>query len=153
MSKINNETSLSGIDQDVDPEALAWLADYDPGDGKGGAIGPTDGSEEFTRDVVLAAFVAGRDDSIVAGLALSLVQDLGELIDNSRGVYGLHLNGDPAPWEELTAGGRFEAWLSSFDRIKAELDKRESRAAKTASVGLDPEVIDAMRQSYEGDEN
>lgn len=33
------------------------------------------------------------------------------LINESGGVYGLHLNGDPAPWAELMIGGRFEEWL------------------------------------------
>lgn len=39
-----------------------------------------------------------------------------ELINNSRSVHGLHLNGDEAPWDELRTGGRFEAWLFDFDR-------------------------------------
>lgn len=34
------------------------------------------------------------------------------LINVSDGVYGLHLNGDPAPWSDLTEGGRFEEWLA-----------------------------------------
>lgn len=36
------------------------------------------------------------------------------LIDDSQGVAGLHHNGDVAEWEELLAGGRFEAWLGDF---------------------------------------
>ena len=38
-----------------------------------------------------------------------------ELIDQSSGVAGLHLNGDIASWSELRTGGRFEAWLLAFD--------------------------------------
>ena len=38
-----------------------------------------------------------------------------DLIDNSEGVCGLHLNGDMAPWEELRSNGRFAAWLVKFD--------------------------------------
>ena len=38
-----------------------------------------------------------------------------DLIDNSTGVEGLHLNGDVAPWSELRTGGRFESWLVDFD--------------------------------------
>ena len=189
--------------------ALAWLAGYDPGDGKGGPIGETEGHEEFTRDVVLAAFEAGRahkaaelalplssavrllteasqtfrtyeghhQDQATAllregkenpgatqewfeeqagkvgdrlrkagvnrdlaerieefllidstphdrltGLALSLVQDLDALMQDSGGVYGLHLNGDPAPWETLTAEGTFSDWLGSYDRLRDHLD-------------------------------
>lgn len=37
------------------------------------------------------------------------------LIADSRGVVGLHLNGDVAPWDELRTGGRFEEWLLDFD--------------------------------------
>jgi len=37
------------------------------------------------------------------------------LINESRGVFGLHLNGDPSPWSELRTGGRFEEWLVAFD--------------------------------------
>lgn len=33
------------------------------------------------------------------------------LIKESRGVTGLHHNGDVAPWAELLPGGRFESWL------------------------------------------
>lgn len=38
-----------------------------------------------------------------------------QLIDNSQGVYGLHLNGEPAPWSDLQTGGRYEGWLVEFD--------------------------------------
>jgi hypothetical protein len=38
-----------------------------------------------------------------------------ELIGDSRGVYGLHRNGDVSPWDELRTSGRFEEWLLDFD--------------------------------------
>ena len=44
-------------------------------------------------------------------LAINAVQDL---IDNSEGVSGLHLNGDIAEWHTLLEGGRFEEWLYEF---------------------------------------
>jgi hypothetical protein len=37
------------------------------------------------------------------------------LMDNSSWVYGLHLNGDEAPWDELRTGGYMEEWLVEFD--------------------------------------
>lgn len=37
------------------------------------------------------------------------------LMRESRGVAGLHLNGDLATWDELRTGGRFEEWLIDFD--------------------------------------
>ena len=45
-----------------------------------------------------------------------------DLINSSQGVYGLHLNGEGAPWESLRTGGRFEEWLLDFD---AALDHAE----------------------------
>jgi len=40
---------------------------------------------------------------------------LRELIDESRGVVGLHLNGEDASWESLQRGGMFEDWLIMFN--------------------------------------
>lgn len=42
------------------------------------------------------------------------------LIADSSGVCGLHLNGDPAPWDELFSGGQFEEWLADFDAARGE---------------------------------
>lgn len=43
------------------------------------------------------------------------------LMNDSSGVYGLHLNGDPAPWEELEQGGQFEQWLIDFNEAEKEV--------------------------------
>lgn len=54
-----------------------------------------------------------------------------DLVDDSHGIAGLHLNGDVAPWEELLEGGRFEEWtepafsnacnlLKSIDETRAK---------------------------------
>lgn len=51
----------------------------------------------------------------------NLVASLDALIADSEGVYGLHLNGDPAPWSELTEGGRFEDWLIALEPARAAL--------------------------------
>lgn len=37
-----------------------------------------------------------------------LTQELCELVAESGGVFGLHLNGDPSPWDEILEGGKFE---------------------------------------------
>lgn len=42
------------------------------------------------------------------------------LIDESEGVYGLHLNGDGALWGDLLSGGRFEEWLCEFSKALGE---------------------------------
>ena len=39
------------------------------------------------------------------------------LINNSEGVAGLHLNGDVAPWDELMEGGEYEAWLDALAAV------------------------------------
>lgn len=55
-----------------------------------------------TRDEELTTAHAAIE---AAKVALNEVVDL---IGESSGVYGLHLNGDLSPWSELEAGGRFE---------------------------------------------
>lgn len=45
----------------------------------------------------------------------ALVGEIDDLIDESGGVYGLHLNGEPAPWGEILQGGRFERLCSLYD--------------------------------------
>jgi hypothetical protein len=49
--------------------------------------------------------------------ALSALQrlhtDVESLIADSEGVYGLHDNGDPAPWDDLMEGGQFEDWIGT----------------------------------------
>lgn len=37
-----------------------------------------------------------------------------ELIAESDGAAGLHMNGDVAPWPTLLEGGHFESWLLDF---------------------------------------
>jgi len=44
-----------------------------------------------------------------------------QLMNESKGVSGLHLNGDIALWDELQEGGRFEEWLSSFNWAEQEI--------------------------------
>jgi hypothetical protein len=64
------------------------------------------------RNHMLTA-VANRIKVLEAG-----IKSVEELIADSEGVYGLHLNGDGAPWESLRAGGSFEEWLLDFDKAQ-----------------------------------
>lgn len=58
------------------------------------------------RELALLGKVAQQSAALkMAREALGEVQDL---IGESHGVYGLHLNGDESPWGELEKGGRFE---------------------------------------------
>lgn len=38
-----------------------------------------------------------------------------QLMNESHGVDGLHLNGNIATWDSLRKGGDFQEWLSDFD--------------------------------------
>ena len=64
--------------------------------------------------------------TVVIWKAVRAVQDL---IDQSQGVYGLHLNGEGAPWETLRKGGQFEEWLLDFDDALESADD-EAKAAQ-----------------------
>lgn len=46
-----------------------------------------------------------------------------ELIDESAGVYGLHLNGEGAPWDELEKDGRCSGWLKDFNDAEDACDE------------------------------
>jgi hypothetical protein len=135
---------------------------------------PAGGVEKVKRNADMAdrieAFLADpttpRDT--LTGLALSLVQDIDELIGNSEGVAGLRMISDVTPWSSLTEGGEFGAWLGSFDRLRDALDEamparavqvddpaatvRTIEAAAEAGLikGLDPEVLSALRQAHDG---
>ena len=52
----------------------------------------------------------------LSGQALTEVQDL---IAESRGVYGLHLNGDKSPWNEIEQGGWFERLVTLPEALAA----------------------------------
>lgn len=58
-----------------------------------------------------------------------LTGDITALMDESLGVYGLHKNGDPAPWGELVAGGRYEEWLLSISNAEELITKLKAGAA------------------------
>lgn len=69
----------------------------------------------------------------------SLVDEIDSLIGESTGVYGLHQNGDPSPWHELLAGGRFQ-----------RLDLGEARAAVDRLAPASPaEILDDARRLIE----
>lgn len=51
------------------------------------------------------------------------IRSVSELIGYSRGVDGLHLNGNVATWESLRTGGVFEEWLLEFDEAQEVLQK------------------------------
>lgn len=50
----------------------------------------------------------------------NLVQEIDDLVSESEGVAGLHLNGDVAEWDDLLPGGPYER-LTSLDDARAAL--------------------------------
>lgn len=50
-------------------------------------------------------------------LLLRAARSLRDLINESHGVYGLHLNGDNAPWADLLEGGKYDEWLEDFSKV------------------------------------
>lgn len=58
----------------------------------------------------------------------AVVGEIIGLIEESSGVYGLHLNGDNAPWGELENGGRFER-LSTLPNAVDLIAKAKGGAA------------------------
>jgi hypothetical protein len=63
-----------------------------------------------------------REENKILKTGIKAVRDL---MDSSQGVAGLHLNGDVAPWEEISEGGRFEEHLLAFNEAEKLLGDRK----------------------------
>lgn len=70
-----------------------------------------------------------KQPAAVDVLAARLVDELDGLVGESGGVFGLHINGDVATWDELLPGGRFER-LSSLDELRAALAAQQQGGAE-----------------------
>lgn len=49
------------------------------------------------------------------------ISDVQDLINETGGVYGLHLDGSLCPWGDLLKGGRYEEWLLSLSEAGFDL--------------------------------
>ncbi|WP_297533003.1 hypothetical protein [Thalassolituus sp.] len=68
------------------------------------------------------------------------------LMEHSTGVAGLHLNGDVAPWSELTEGGRFEEWLLPLSEPRDQsIDALEAQWQAEAIPGFIREMGERLR--------
>lgn len=77
-------------------------------------------------EAVIERWNTRTPDPMLEALAVALEKacdSVCELIDNSCGVEGLHMNGDVAPWHDLRSGGRYEGWLVEFDEALELLQK------------------------------
>ena len=78
-------------------------------------------SDRLGRVVLLSQKVdeLRQERDALAAHAKALTDSFDLLIASSDGVAGLHMNGDLAPWGELTEGGRFEEWLLPLSKTPA----------------------------------
>ncbi len=84
-------------------------------------LGFRDASAELEHDFRDARTKNERLEAEVEQLRAG-IRAVSELINQSAGVDGLHLNGDIAPWEELLEGGQYEEWLCDFSIAIHALD-------------------------------
>ena len=80
--------------------------------------------ERLSEAVKLGSKQAKEYDTFVARMRDG-IEAVRMLIDESRGVSGLHLSGEIALWETLETGGQFEEWLKKFNDAEQAL-KEES---------------------------
>ena len=76
------------------------------------------GTQKATLDDSINAVKA---QSAALKLAREALIEMQDLIGESDGVYGLHMNGDVSPWEEVEQGGRFER-LTTMPEALAAID-------------------------------
>ena len=67
--------------------------------------------------------------------AIAALHDIDDLVANSDGVSGLHMNGDMAPWSEIMDGGAFGAWLQSVERLREAIRALLPPADLAAKIG------------------
>ena len=88
-----------------------------------------------------AAFSAGYEtadeasQAALAKAAIAALHDIDDLVANSEGVSGLHLNGDMAPWSEIMDGGAYGAWLQSVERLREAILALLPPADLAAKIG------------------
>jgi hypothetical protein len=86
-------------------------------------------------------------DQLLVADAEVLRQAFKDLVAESGGVYGLHQNGDPAPWSELCRGGRFEDWCGVFDddhpgtTIAAEIQRKTDEVERLREVARKQQLL------------
>ena len=88
-----------------------------------------------------AAFSAGYEtaneahQAALVAAVIAALHDIDDLVANSKGVSGLHLNGDMAPWSEIMDGGAYGAWLQSVERLREAIRALTPPADLAAKIG------------------
>ena len=89
-------------------------------DGLGRAAYSATARAEKAETEAAAILSDPRVKALVEAAAVTL-HDIDDLVANSEGVAGLHMNGDVACWESIMDGGAFGAWLSSVEKLRLTL--------------------------------
>jgi hypothetical protein len=80
--------------------------------------------------IAAADEMEGKNTRTNQELAKKAIDAVVSLISESRGVAGLHLNGDVATWDELLAGGYMEEWLLPLSNYVAAADEMAKEEEK-----------------------
>jgi hypothetical protein len=109
------------------------------------------GEEAITEAAGLRREVAALHASLLSMIRSARVAlaDFDVLTGHSGGVYGLHLNGDLAPWGELLAGGRLCAWTAGIAHLRDTLaahDAEKRRQSTAAAREIEKSLRDAGMQ-------
>lgn len=112
-----------GIEQTDDTNWIGFMRPHDPK--KVELIVCTTSRESLTDEALArndanARLIAAAPDLLEA--LKGLLDDVQGLMSESKGVAGLHLNGDVADWASLDEGGRFER-LSNMSAAIAAISK------------------------------
>ena len=81
---------------------------------------------------MVSGLTTHEKDALLELLILG-VRDMEELMVASRGVCGLHLNGDDAEWSSLVSGGKFEDWLHRWNQGVVAINDAEERMSDNES--------------------
>ena len=107
---------------DIDRRARAALAQPEP---EPVPVGPEPGHEKGYAQEHLARLMRDAIGVDWFDICKRMLHNFDDLVANSDGISGLHLNGDIATWEDLTEGSYF-LWPEEFTRareaIAAELE-------------------------------
>jgi hypothetical protein len=74
--------------------------------------------QDLAHETKIAQAAVAKAEGEIQVLSKGIIA-VRDLIKNSQGVIGLHLNGDVANWGTLEQGGMFESWLIDFNEAES----------------------------------